>query len=143
VQKKLLLPIIMFLASCGSTQVKQPVKLDYIDLSKPEQVELVEQYWTNVQRVEPIFPTSEARNHISGCVDLIVGINSQGKVQGYQISSSYPKRIFDNAASTALSKWQWQATAQNKARLPVLTSVRLDFRSQKNPSADYLEHCSN
>ncbi len=138
----LLLPFTLFMVSCASTTKVEQTETKYLDLSGKEQVSLVGEYWSAVKQVEPKYPISAAKNNISGCVDLIVGIDKDGRVKGYKIRSSYPKGIFDNNAAAALVKWEWEATNKNKAKTPVLTSVRLDFSTSKNPSdTKYLEHC--
>lgn len=129
------------MVSCSSTKVEK-AKIDYLDLSGKEQVKLVKEYWTVSKRIDPRYPALAAKNDMSGCVDLIFGIDQNGKVTGYNIRSSYPKGVFDNNAAAALGKWKWQATEANKKNTPVLTSVRLDFSTSKNPDeSEYLENC--
>jgi TonB family protein len=138
----LLLPLALFVVSCASTTKVEETKIDYLDLSGKEQVELVKEYWSVAKRIDPRYPVSAARNNISGCVDLIVGIDQNGKAKGYKIRSSYPKGVFDNNAAAALVKWKWQATEKNKNNTPVLTSVRMDFSTSRNPTeTKYLENC--
>ena len=140
----LLLPFTLFVVSCASTTKVEETKIDYLDLSGKKQVKLVEEYWSVAKRIEPRYPVSAAKNNISGCVDLIVGIDQNGKAKGYQIRSSYPKGVFDNNAATAIVKWKWQATERNKNNTPVLTSVRMDFSTSRNPTdTKYLENCPN
>jgi len=128
--------------SCASTTKVEETKIDYLDLSGKEQVKLVEEYWSVTKRIEPRYPVSAAKKGISGCVDLIVGIDQNGKAKGYKIRSSYPKGIFDKNAAAALVKWKWQATEKNKDNMPVLTSVRMDFSTSRNPTGTkYLENC--
>ncbi|GAA5136259.1 energy transducer TonB [Thalassotalea piscium] len=137
----LLLPMALIVASCATTNVKE-VEVDYLDLSDKSHTKLVEEYWRVEKRVEPQYPVSAARNNISGCVDLIVGIDQHGKAKGYKIRSSYPKGVFDNNAAAALVKWKWQATEKNKNNTPVLTSVRIDFSTTRNRTeAKYLKNC--
>lgn len=136
-----LLPLSLFLTSCATTKVQEP-QINYLDISGKDQIKLVDEYWTVVKRVEPRYPVSAAMNKISGCVDLIVGIDDTGKAQGYRVRSSYPKGVFDNNAAAALLKWKWQATEKNIANTPVLTSVRMDFytdREHKDPK--FLQNC--
>ena len=73
---------------------------------------------------------------------MIIGINQEGRLQGYKIRASYPQGTFDNYAAAALKQWRWQPTASNSKRMPVLTSIRLDFKLSQNPKNDvYLENC--
>ncbi|MDK2596844.1 energy transducer TonB [Pseudoalteromonas obscura] len=138
----ILIPLTLFLTACTSAPDIEEVQANYLDLSSKEQVKLVEEYWTILKRVEPRYPISAARNNISGCVDLIVGIGQNGKVKGYKVRSSYPKGVFDDHAAAALFKWKWKATEKNKDSAPVLTSVRLDFTTSRNPTdIEYLKNC--
>ncbi|MDY6889468.1 MAG: energy transducer TonB [Pseudomonadota bacterium] len=138
----LLIPLTLFVVSCTSPTKVEETKIDYLDLSGKEQIKLIEEYWNVTKRIEPRYPVSAARNNISGCVDLIVGIDQNGKARGYKIRSSYPEGVFDNAAAAALVKWKWQATEKNKDNTPILTSVRMDFSTSRNPTgAKYLENC--
>ena len=57
----------------------EQVQSNYLDLSAKKQVKLVEEYWTVVKRVEPRYPVSAAKKNISGCVDLILGIDQKQK----------------------------------------------------------------
>lgn len=106
----LLIPLTFVLAACKSTPEVEQAQIDYLDLSAKEQVTLVEEYWTVVKRVEPRYPVSAVKNNISGCVDLIVGIDQNGKFKGYKVRSSFPKGVFDKNAAAALTKWKWKAT---------------------------------
>ncbi|WP_137225859.1 energy transducer TonB [Shewanella sp. MEBiC00475] len=120
----------MFLGACASNDVPEDVKIEpinYIDLSLDDQRELAKEYWVVQKRKEPKYPISAVREGLSGCVDLIVGINKEGKLNGYKIKSSYPQGVFDNYAAAALNKWQWAATDKNKNKAPVLTSIQFDF----------------
>ena len=138
----ILLPLTLFLVSCASTTKVEEAKIDYIDLSGKEQTELVDKYWSVYKRIEPRFPVSAAKRKITGCVDIIVGIDQNGESTGYKVRSSYPKGVFDKSAAAALVKWKWKATEENKDNKPVLTSVRMDFSTSRNPTdAKFLENC--
>jgi len=139
----LLLPFTFCVISCASTPKVEESKIDYLDLSGKEQVKLVEEYWNVVKRIAPIYPVSAAKKNISGCVDLIIGIDQNGNAKGYKVRSSFLKGIFDYNAAAALAKWKWRATDKNKNNTPVLTSIRLDFSTSRNPSdPEYLQNCS-
>lgn len=120
----------VFLVACAANdEVKvaseEPIK--YIDLTLDEQKELVKEYWVVEKRQEPRYPVSAARDGLSGCVDLIVGIKSDGKAGGYKVKKSYPEGVFDEYAAAALTNWLWVPTDKNSAHAPVLTRIQLDF----------------
>ncbi|MGI5310017.1 energy transducer TonB [Rheinheimera sp. WS51] len=138
----LLLPLTLFVVSCATTTKVEEPKINYLDISGKDQIKLVDEYWTVAKRIEPRYPILAAKNNVSGCVDLIVGIDQNGKAQGYKVRSSYPKGVFDKNAAAALVKWKWQATEKNKDNTPVLTSIRMDFSISRNPSdPEYLQNC--
>lgn len=120
----------IFLVACASTdtaeiRVEEPI--NYIDLTLDSKKELIDEYWVLEKRQEPYYPVSAARKGLSGCVDLIVGINNDGKSGGYKIKKSYPKGVFDKHAAAALTNWKWAAADKNSDAVPVLTTVQLDF----------------
>ena len=130
------------MVSCATTTKVEEPKINYLDISGKDQIKLVDEYWTVAKRIEPRYPISAAKNNISGCVDLIVGIDQNGKAQGYKVRSSYPKGVFDKNAAAAMVKWKWQATEKNTDNTPVLTSIRMDFSTSRNPSdPEYLQNC--
>jgi len=132
------------LIACSTTKTnKQAAPLNYIDLSGDMYDTWgVDQYWKVLTRTNPDYPISAARERISGCVNIIVGINSEGKMQGYKIKSSYPEKIFDQAAASSLAKWTWKATKKNSALQPIITTINLKF-SVEGSSYDpkYKENC--
>jgi TonB family protein len=105
--------------------------LKYLDLSLESQKDLVKDYWVVEKRQDPKYPVTAAKENISGCVDLVVGINQDGKTSGYKIKSSYPEGVFDNNAAASLKKWKWSATEGNVDKTPILMSIQLGFRVGK------------
>ncbi|GAA0810958.1 hypothetical protein GCM10009111_02720 [Colwellia asteriadis] len=122
--------ISLFLGACASNdtvQIADKSPIEYKDLSLKEQKQLVKEYWVVEKRQEPKYPISAARKGLSGCVDLIVGINKNGKTSGYKVKESYPEGVFDDHAAASLKNWKWSATEVNVDKTPVLTSIQLDF----------------
>ena len=118
----------VFLVACVSNNtvvVEEPIQ--YIDLTLDDKKDLITEYWVVEKRQDPKFPINAASKRLSGCVDLIVGINSNGKSNGYKVKKSYPEGLFDKYAAAALNNWKWEATNKNADRKPVLTTVKLDF----------------
>lgn len=142
--KKIIVIFISMLlgVSCSSNTKDEKIDTQFLDLSGDEYSELVSGYWVITERVAPQYPASAARNRVSGCVDLVVGIGSEGRVEGYKIRSSYPKGVFDDYAVAAVGQWRWKATEENVDRTPVVAALRLDFTTEMNPSDPrYLENC--
>ena len=131
------------LIACSSTKSdSQAPTLNYIDLTGDKIIEAGDEYWTVVKRSVPRYPREAAIQGLNGCVNIIIGINADGKMQGYKIQSSYPKRVFDNVAAAALAQWQWKATKKNISLQPILTSIRLDFSVDGSSyNAKYEKNC--
>ena len=123
----------VFLMSCASTKntettpVSAEEPIQYIDLTLDDKKELIKEYWVVEKRQNPKYPISAARKGLSGCVDLIVGINKNGKTGGYKVKKSYPEGVFDKHAVAALNNWKWSAADKNIDNVPVLTTIQLDF----------------
>ncbi len=115
---------------------------NYIDLTKGDSAQALSDYWKLVQHSQPQFPATARRKGLSGCVDVQVRIDNNGRATGFKIAMSYPKGVFDEKAVLALDKWRWSPTSDNKKRTPVLTTVPLNFKlvGSRN-AAKAKEHC--
>lgn len=81
-----------------------------------------------IVRVEPKYPAMAARDGLEGWVRLGFSITSQGTVDNIQVLASEPKRVFDQAARRALSKWKYKPNIQaGKAQVQDGMMVMLDF----------------
>ncbi|MFC3032189.1 energy transducer TonB [Pseudoalteromonas fenneropenaei] len=104
----IIIPALLLTVSCTTTSKQeklQTVEVSYLDLSQKQQKDLAEQYWLTKKAPNPHYPIQAAKENLSGCVELIVGINEQGELQGYKVRSSYPKGVFENSAIAALRQW--------------------------------------
>lgn len=140
----LLLPLTSLLAACGATPTTEKTveKIDYIDLSSVELRDRVKDYWSILTRTEPRYPIKAAKKGLAGCVELMTIINSEGRAQGYKVTSSYPKGLFDEAAARSLNTWAWLPTAVNTTKQPILTHIRIDFMIDSIPvGKKYLKNC--
>lgn len=130
-KKLLIVPAIIFAVSaCQSTDATQSTansNIQYLDLSDHSQKGLVDNYWQVKFRKEPKYPRAAALNGISGCTELVVGINAEGKVSHYKVIKSYPAGVFDQNAVEAIVNWRYTPTATNQNLQPVLTTLQLDF----------------
>ncbi|MCH1923872.1 energy transducer TonB [Shewanella sp. C32] len=134
------------LSGCKSvSEQPDPNQIKYVDLSSEAKKDLVEQYWQVTKRVEPAYSIDAAKKGLSGCVTATVGIGATGEMVGYKITDSFPKGVFDSQGLAALKKWRWQATEANVDKVPVLTSIKLDFMVHGPDSRGNLaaakEHC--
>lgn len=147
-QSKYWLPLaLVALSGCKSvSEQPDPNQMKYVDLSSEDKKDLVEQYWQVTKRVEPAYSIDAAKKGLSGCVTATVGIGAAGEMVGYKITNSYPQGVFDSQALAALKKWRWQATEANVDKVPVLTSIELDFMvhgsAAKHHLAEASTHCN-
>lgn len=129
--------------ACSSTTSEEKTDTQYLDLSSAENRELVDDYWVVSKRTAPQYPVSAARDGVSGCVELAVGIGSDGRVQGYRTLSSYPQGVFDDYAAAALGEWKWEATEANADRTPVIAHKSLSFTIEKDQEdPDFIANCT-
>ncbi|ABI40581.1 TonB family protein [Shewanella sp. MR-4] len=141
-KKSFFIIVLTLCASNASSAQKNNNTIEYLDLTSEDKKELLNEYWITDKRVHPEYPIEAAKNGISGCVALVVGINSSGKPSGYKVKKSYPEGVFDNYATAALANWRWKATDKNSDKKPVLTIIQMDFSVSKSPkSAEAIAHC--
>lgn len=115
---------------------------NYLDLTGADSKDLINEYWIVKRRVDPRYPSKAARDRVSGCVDMTLGIDSEGKLMGVKVIKSYPEGVFDYYAVAALSKWKWGPAEANSDRMPVLTDLKMDFMVELNRnSEEFVKHC--
>ncbi|MDP4537371.1 energy transducer TonB [Alkalimonas collagenimarina] len=137
----------LFMVACAShntleesadTINEEPIH--YLDLTLEETKGLLKEYWVEVSRKNPRYPMSAVSARQSGCVNLIIGINSDGRASGYRVIKSYPEGVFDNYAIAALTEWQWVAADTNSDKTPVLTTIQLDFSMSESSNRKEAEN---
>lgn len=139
--------VLLALTGCKTVADRpDPNQIKYVDLSSEAKKDLVAQYWQVMKRVEPEYSIAAAKKNLSGCVTATVGIGSNGEMVGYKITDSFPSGVFDYQAMAAMKKWRWQATEANVDKVPVLTSIKLDFmintKGYKSNLAEAKAHCN-
>ncbi|MFC4701001.1 energy transducer TonB [Glaciecola siphonariae] len=136
---------IFALSACQTTEAPQSsieketgeVPKQYIDLTSPNPTHAILDYWQIKTRVDPRYPSTAARDKLSGCVETIVGIGTDGRAAELAIRFSYPQGVFDSSAVKALKEWRWTPANTNQERHPVLAVVKLYFSvaNSKNKKA--------
>lgn len=124
----LLIPAILALSACST--VNQSAVTEQLDLMGKKDV--VEKYWVVERKVAPEYPADAGKNSISGCVEFTLLIDGNGKPQNLTVIKSFPGSTFNKKAYEALRKWQWAPGASNMQKQPVLTTIQLDFTTQKS-----------
>ena len=67
------------------------------------------------------------KKNLSGCVEFSLVIGSNGRAVSPLIIKPFPDGLFDIKATRAIKKWIWSATSSNTKRIPVTTTIQLDF----------------
>ena len=82
-----------------------------------------------IVRMQPKYPANAAQQGIEGWVKLIFSIDASGSVTDIQVIDAEPKRIFNQAARRALSKWKYKPQYKDGKPVPQAgLEVVLDFK---------------
>jgi TonB family protein len=76
------------------------------------------------KHVEPIYPRLAQIKQLVGSVTMRFTVNEDGSIGDIEITKSTPEQVFDDAAVTALSQWQYEPVKQRITGL----LTRFDFR---------------
>ncbi|MDI1337954.1 MAG: TonB family protein [Lacunisphaera sp.] len=87
----------------------------------------LDQKFSVLQRVEPLYPAAMQRADIEGQVLLDFTINANGELENVQTRSS-TNDAFDQAARTALQKWKFRPGIKNGAAVGVRTMQTFTFK---------------
>ncbi len=86
---------------------------------------------TKVRGIELEYPEDALRKAIEGWVDLSFQVTLDGKVTQVSVLDSSPPKVFDSAASRALSRVRYKPVLQNGKPVVVNAKVRIAFHLQK------------
>jgi len=79
-------------------------------------------------RVPPKYPARAANRHIEGWVKVEFTIQTDGSVADAVVAGSEPETTFDDAALTAIGKWQFKEKIVNGVPVPQRAVQRLQFK---------------
>lgn len=79
-------------------------------------------------RVEPAYPPDAKRTRRQGWVDVTFTVTSDGSVTGATVSDADPKYVFDRAAISAVSRWQFTPGMQDGKPVALQMRQRIEFR---------------
>ena len=119
---------VLLLSACSAT--KQNVSNEHLDLIGNK--EAVLEYWLANKKVAPKYPQQAKTQKISGCVEFSLIIGSNGKATNPTIIKAFPEGVFNVQAMRAINKWKWLASANNLDKMPVATTIQLDFVVKKS-----------
>ncbi len=77
--------------------------------------------------VAPKYPRSAQRRGISGWVELFFTVTTDGTVKDVVVHASEPRDLFDNAATRAVEKWEFEPVLDNGAAIEQRAAVRMMF----------------
>ncbi len=77
--------------------------------------------------VAPKYPRSAQRRGISGWVELLFTVATDGTVKDIVVRASEPRDLFDNAAARAVGKWEFEPVLDNGTAIEQRAAVRMMF----------------
>jgi len=80
-----------------------------------------------IRYVAPKYPRSAQRRNLSGWVDIIFTVATDGTVKDINVRNSEPGETFDNAATKAVEKWEFEPVVENGLVIEKRAGVRLMF----------------
>lgn len=79
-------------------------------------------------RVPPKYPARAASRHIEGWVTVEFTVQTDGSVDDAVVVNSEPEGVFDEAALTAISKWQFKEKIVNGVAVTQRAVQKLQFK---------------
>ena len=77
--------------------------------------------------VSPKYPRSAQRRSLSGYVDVVFTVNTQGKVEDIEIRESEPGEVFVSSAVKAVEKWEFEPVIVDGMPVKKRAGVRMMF----------------
>jgi TonB family protein len=117
------------LTAGGASVESMPVKTP---LREPAQAAIYQQptsvsSLTRVKYVAPKYPRSAQRRNLSGWVDVVFTVATDGTVKDIDIRNSEPGETFVNAATKAVEKWEFEPVVEYGFVVEKRAGVRLMF----------------
>ena len=82
---------------------------------------------TRIKYVAPRYPRSAERRNLSGWVDIVFTVATDGTTKNIVIRDSEPGETFVNAATKAVAKWQFMPVFDNGIVVDRRAGVRMMF----------------
>lgn len=80
------------------------------------------------RRIEPAYPAEARRTRRQGWVDVTFTVQPDGSVTGAAVADADPKYVFDRAALTAVSRWQFSPGMRDGKAVASQVRQRIEFR---------------
>lgn len=81
-----------------------------------------------MHRVEPSYPPDAKRTRRQGWVDVTFTVQPDGSVSGASVADAEPRYVFDRAALSAVSRWQFTPGMQDGKPVAAQVRQRIEFR---------------
>jgi protein TonB len=78
--------------------------------------------------VPPKYPMQAARDNQQGWVEVEFTVTADGSVSNAHVVDSQPRRVFDRAATEAVSRWQFKPALINGTPTAVVLKRKLEFK---------------
>jgi len=114
-------------AADNSSQDETPVQTQ-----EPAKTEIVQQptavsSLNRIKYVAPKYPRSAQRRNLSGWVDIVFTVTTDGTVKDIDVRKAEPDETFINSAVKAVEKWEFEPVVENGAIVEKRAGVRMMF----------------
>ena len=82
---------------------------------------------TPLSRLPPQYPPTALMRELEGYVEVLFDVMEDGTVQNPVVLEAKPVRVFDRAATTAVSRWRFQPVVRNGKPVVVRAQVYIEF----------------
>jgi protein TonB len=80
-----------------------------------------------VKYVAPKYPRGAQRRSLSGWVDILFTVTTDGTVKDIEIQNSQPGETFVNSATKAVAKWEFEPVVEDGTVVEKRVGVRMMF----------------
>jgi len=103
--------------------VSEPVQAEAAQSLQPAPVSSL----NRIKYVAPKYPRGAERRNLSGWVDVVFIVTTDGSVRDIAVRNSEPGDTFVNAAVKAVERWEFEPVVENGALIEKLVGVRMMF----------------
>ena len=103
--------------------VSEPVQAEAAQSLQPAPVSSL----SRIKYVAPKYPRGAERRNLSGWVDVVFIVTTDGSVSDIAVRNSEPGDTFVNAAVKAVERWEFEPVVENGALIEKLVGVRMMF----------------
>ena len=103
--------------------MSEPVQEEAAQSQQPAPVSSL----NRIKYVAPKYPRGAQRRNLSGWVDVVFIVATDGSVKDVSVRNSEPGDTFVNAATKAVERWEFEPVVENGALIEKLVGVRMMF----------------